>query len=143
LLIQVPSSLYYTGFSTQWKNAGTVQNTGIEVALDWHDKMGSDFTYGANWNIAYNKNKVTKINSSLDYIEGGNDLILLRIQDYMARMQVGHPIGYFYGYKTAGVIQNAADLQNYINENCGGKAANSLQGTRLETWRLEVCRYQS
>ena len=55
----------------------------------------------------------------------------------MARMQVGHPIGYFYGYKTAGVIQNAADLQNYINGNCGGKAANSLQGSSLKPGDLK------
>ena len=135
LLIKVPVAAT-TGFSTQWKNAGTVQNTGIEVALDWHDKIGPDFTYGANWNLAYNKNKVTKINSSLDYIEGGNDN-LAQNTGYMARMQVGHPIGYFYGYKTAGVIQNAADLQNYINENCGGKAANSLQGSSLKPGDLK------
>ena len=135
LLIQVPV-VATTGFSTQWKNAGTVRNTGIEVAMDWHDKIGPDFTYGANWNIAYNKNKVTKINSSLDYIEGGSDL-LAQNTGFMARMQVGHPIGYFYGYKTAGVIQNAADLQNYINENCGGKAANSLQGSSLKPGDLK------
>jgi TonB-linked SusC/RagA family outer membrane protein len=135
LLIQVPVAST-TGFSSQWKNAGTVQNTGIEVALDWHDKIGPDFTYGANWNLAYNRNRVTKINSSLDYIEGGNDLISQNT-GYMARMQVGHPIGYFYGYKTEGVIQNAADLQKYIDENCGGKAANSLQGTGLKPGDLK------
>jgi TonB-linked SusC/RagA family outer membrane protein len=135
LLIQVPVAST-TGFSSQWKNAGTVQNTGIEVALDWHDKIGPDFTYGANWNLAYNRNRVTKINSSLDYIEGGNDL-LSQNTGYMARMQVGHPIGYFYGYKTEGVIQNAADLQKYIDENCGGKAANSLQGTGLKPGDLK------
>ncbi|MCH3993932.1 MAG: TonB-dependent receptor [Prevotella sp.] len=135
LLIQVPVAST-TGFSTQWKNAGTVQNTGIEVALDWHDKVGSDFTYGANWNLAYNKNKVTKINSSLDYIEGGNDN-LAQNTGYMARMQVGHPIGYFYGYKTGGVIQNASDLQSYIQENCGGNAANSLQGSSLKPGDLK------
>jgi TonB-linked SusC/RagA family outer membrane protein len=135
LLVQVPIAST-TGFTTQYRNAGTVQNTGIEVALDWHDKVGSDFTYGANWNIAYNKNKVTKINSSLDYVEGGSDY-LAQNTGFMARMQVGHPIGYFYGYKTAGVIQNAADLQNYINENCGGKAANSLQGSSLKPGDLK------
>jgi hypothetical protein len=47
-------------------------------------------------------------------------------------MQEGHPIGYFYGYKTTGVMQNQTDVQNYLKNNCGGKAANSLQGTSIK-----------
>ena len=49
-----------------------------------------------------------------------------------ARFEEGFPIGYFYGYKTLGVIQNEADLQNYVNTNCGGNAENSLQGGSLQ-----------
>jgi len=130
LLISVPVASE-TGYTTMRANAGTVKNTGIEVSLGWNDKINGDFTYGINLNMAYNKNKVTKINNESHYIEGGRDLIAQNT-GYMARMQEGHPIGYFYGYKTAGVMQNQADVQNYLKNNCGGKAANSLQGTSIK-----------
>jgi len=134
LLVSVPVAPT-TGFSEQLKNAGTVRNSGIEVALNWRDQIGKDFTYGINYNIAYNKNKVTKVNSDRKYNEGGSDN-LSQGTGYIARFEEGQPIGYFYGYKTLGVIQNEADLQNYINTNCGGDAANSLQGVGLQAGDL-------
>ena len=135
LLLYVPVTPT-TGFPTQLQNAGTVRNTGIEIALNWRDKIGKDFNYNVGWNIAVNKNEVTKVNSSQDYNNGGNDL-LAQGTGYMARFQEGHPIGYFWGYKTDGVIQNQTDLQNYIDKNCGGDAANSLQGSSLKPGDLK------
>ncbi len=119
-----------TGFTSQMQNAGTVKNTGIELGIGYQDKIGKDFTYSVNWNMAYNKNEVTAVNNSNKYIEGGNDL-LAQSTGTIARMEEGYAIGYFYGYKTAGVIQNDADKQKYLAENCGGDAANSLQGNSI------------
>jgi TonB-linked SusC/RagA family outer membrane protein len=135
LLVSVPVAST-TGFSEQLKNAGTVRNSGIEVALNWRDQIGKDFTYGIGYNIAYNKNKVTKVNSDRKYNEGGNDN-LSQGTGIIARFEEGQPIGYFYGYQTLGVIQDEADLQNYINTNCGGDAANSLQGEGLQAGDLK------
>ena len=133
LYVQIPAS---TGFANQWRNAGTVKNTGIELALNWRDQIGKDFHYNVGWNIAVNKNEVTEINGAADYIEGGNDLLAQNTGN-MARMQVGKPIGYFYGYKTEGVMQNAADVQAYLDKNCGGDAANSLQGAGIKPGDLK------
>src|SRR5574344_465774 len=125
-----------TGFAKQLQNAGTVVNKGVEIALDWHDKIGEDFSYNVGWNLAYNHNEVTKVKSSKKYNDGGNDL-LAQNTGIMARFEEGHPIGYFYGYKTAGVIQNATDMQDYITNNCSGSAANSLQGSSLKPGDLK------
>ena len=133
LYVQIPAS---TGYANQWRNAGTVKNTGIELALNWRDKIGKDFNYNVGWNIAVNKNEVTEINGAADYIEGGNDL-LAQSTGNMARMQVGKPIGFFYGYKTEGVMQNAADVQAYLDKNCSGDAANSLQGSGIKPGDLK------
>ena len=135
LLLQVPVSPT-TGFSTQLKNAGTVRNTGIEVALNWHDKIGKDFDYNIGYNFAYNKNKVTEVNSSQKYNNGGSDL-LAQGTGYMARFEEGQPIGYFWGYKTDGPIQNAADLAAYTATLKDGNAANSLQGSDLKVGDLK------
>ncbi len=135
LLLYVPVSPT-TGFSSQLKNAGTVRNTGIEVALTWRDKIGKDFEYNIGYNIAYNKNKVTEVNSSQKYNNGGNDL-LAQGTGYMARFEEGQPIGYFWGYKTAGPIQNAADLAAYTATLRNGDPANSLQGADLKVGDLK------
>ena len=135
LLLQVPVSPS-TGFDTQLRNAGTVENKGIEVALNWRDQIGKDFEYNIGYNIAYNKNKVTEVNSSQKYNNGGNDL-LAQGTGYMARFEEGQPIGYFWGYKTAGPIQNASELASYISTLKDGNAANSLQGTDLKVGDLK------
>ena len=135
LLLYVPVSPT-TGFDTQLKNAGTVRNTGIEVALNWRDRIGKDFEYSIGYNIAYNKNKVTEVNSSQKYNNGGNDL-LAQGTGYIARFEEGQPIGYFWGYKTAGPIQNAADLAAYTATLKDGDPANSLQGADLKVGDLK------
>ena len=135
LLVAVPVDPT-TGFSTQIKNAGTVENKGVELALTWNDKIGKDFQYNIGWNMAYNKNEVTKVNSNQKYNNGGNDE-LAQNTGYMARFEEGHPIGYFWGYKTEGVMQNDADVQAYLDKNCGGNAANSKQGTGIKPGDLK------
>ena len=135
LLLKVPVSPT-TGFNTQMKNAGTVQNKGIEFAINWRDRIGKDFEYNIGYNIAWNKNKVTEVNSSQKYNNGGMDL-LAQGTGYMARFEEGQPIGYFWGYKTAGPIQNAADLAAYTATLRDGNAANSLQGSDLKVGDLK------
>lgn len=135
LLVAVPVSPT-TGFSTQLKNAGTVENKGIEVALNWQDKIGKDFQYNIAYNIAYNKNEVTEVNSPQKYNNGGSDL-LAQGTGYMARFEEGHPIGYFWGYKTDGVIQNEADLAAYVSTLKDGDPANSHQGSGLKVGDLK------
>lgn len=129
LLISVPVSSV-TGYTSKMANAGTVENKGVELALNWRDKVG-DFSYGAGFNFAYNKNNVTKVNNDSHFIEGGYDLVNKSV-GYIARMEEGHPIGYFYGFKTDGIIQNQADLDQYVKNNCGGDKMNSLQGNDLQ-----------
>ena len=135
LLLYVPVSPT-TGFDSQLKNAGTVENKGIEFAINWRDQIGRDFEYNIGYNIAYNKNKVTEVNSSQKYNNGGNDL-LAQGTGYMARFEEGQPIGYFWGYKTDGPIQNAEDLAAYTATLKDGDAANSLQGADLKIGDLK------
>lgn len=135
LLVAVPVDPT-TGFSTQMKNAGTVENKGIELSLSWNDKIGKDFQYNVGWNMAYNHNEVTEVKSNQTYNNGGNDL-LAQGTGYMARFEEGHPIGYFWGYKTEGVMQNEADVQAYLDKNCKGNAANSKQGTGIKPGDLK------
>ena len=129
MLIQAPILDSY-GLDAPYVNGGDVQNKGFEVALGWNDQKGN-FKYNVSLNIAHNKNEVTKINNRNGYIEGESN-VLSNNTAPVYRMQEGHPIGYFYGYKTEGVMQNAADVQAYLDRNCKGDAANSLQGSSIQ-----------
>lgn len=137
LLVEVGNSSV-AGFDSHWANAGTVENKGLELTLGWNDNIGKDFSYNVGWNMAYNKNNVSKVNNSNHFVEGGAGVFNGATKAAaIARMEEGHSIGYFYGFKTAGVIQNQEDLQNYIASNCGGKASNSLQGDGLKPGDLK------
>ena len=134
LLIQAPTLDSY-GLDAPYVNGGDVRNSGFEIGLGWNDHEG-DFNYSVNLNVAYNKNEVTKINNRNGYIEGESN-ILANNTAPIYRMEEGHPIGYFYGYKTEGVIQNNDDLKAYLDKNCKGDAANSLQGNSIQPGDLK------
>jgi len=93
------------GTNAPYINGGTVENKGVEIGLGWNDQKG-DWTYGVNLNLAHNKNEVTQINNKDGYILGP-DKVLAENTRPVSRMEVGHPIGYFWAYKTEGVMQNA------------------------------------
>lgn len=134
LLIQAPILDSY-GLDAPYVNGGDVRNSGFEIGLGWNDHEG-DFNYSVNLNVAYNKNEVTKINNRNGYIEGESN-ILANNTAPIYRMEEEHPIGYFYGYKTEGVIQNNDDLKAYLDKNCKGDAANSLQGNSIQPGDLK------
>ncbi len=95
------------GASAPVINSGTVENRGFEIALSYNDKPTDDFNYGISYNIGYVKNEVTQLAPSVEFIEGGAFGIG---QLPPSRMQVGEVIGFFYGYKTDGIFQNAAEV---------------------------------
>jgi TonB-linked SusC/RagA family outer membrane protein len=106
-LVDAPIAAVY-GFSAPYVNGGDVRNSGLELSIDYGKHTG-EFTYGIKLNGAYNKNKVTRIANSEGIIHGEDD-VLSQGTSEMYRAQVGYPIGYFYGYKTAGVFQNQAQI---------------------------------
>ena len=97
------------GLNPPQVNGGDVENKGFEIGLNWRDQIGKDFTYGVNFNLSYNKNKVTKINNGEGIIHGPGS-VLIQGSDEVFRAQVGEPIGFFYGMKTAGVFQNQEEI---------------------------------
>jgi len=90
-------------------NGGDVQNTGVEIALSWNDKIGKDFRYNASVNFATNKNKVTRIANDNKYINGPGG-VLSQGTEYIYRAEEGKPIGYFYGMSYSGIWQNQAQI---------------------------------
>lgn len=108
------------GADAPYINGGAIQNQGFEISLGWNDQKG-DFSYGANVNMAFNKNKITRIDNPEGIIRGWNEVFVAGGSE-IYRAEVGKPIGYFFGYKTAGVFQNQAQIDNYQGAKLPGVA---------------------
>ena len=90
-------------------NGGDVRNTGIELAVTWNDRIGSDFRYNVGVNFATNKNEVTRIANDNHFINGPGG-VLSQGTEYIYRAEEGKPIGYFYGMSYSGIWQNQAQI---------------------------------
>ena len=128
-LVQAPTLLIY-GSGAPYVNGGDIRNRGYEFLINWNDNIG-ELSYGISATLSHNSNLVTRLANSEGIIHGGENVIAQNTEE-LYRVQVGYPIGYFWGYDVAGIIQNEADLKKYVDENCKGDAANSLQGTNLQ-----------
>lgn len=109
-LLRAPILSVY-GLSAPYVNGGDVENKGIELGLNWNDKIG-EVSYGASVNISTNKNEVTRIANGEGIIHGPAS-VLNQQEGEIFRAQVGQPIGFFYGMKTAGVFQNQAQIDEW------------------------------
>lgn len=103
--------LYSYGADAPYINGGNVKNNGLEFGLHWNDNVGEVF-YGINLTGSHNRNKVTKIANADGIIHGAGSIPWEGAEE-LYRAEVGMPIGYFYGYKTAGVFQNQAEIDAY------------------------------
>ena len=90
-------------------NGGDVENTGIELALSWNDKIGKDFKYNIGVNFTTNKNEVTRIANDNHYINGPGG-VLSQGTEYIYRAEEGKPIGYFYGMSYSGIWQSQDEI---------------------------------
>lgn len=95
-------------------NGGEIENKGFELGLGWNDGIGEDIRYSVNANMSYNQNEVTKIENSQGIINA-TDVKIWGNGTYIARAQVGYPIGYFIGYQTDGIFQTREEITNYTN----------------------------
>ena len=93
-------------------NGGDIKNTGVEVALSWRDTAGKDFNYRASVNFATNKNEVTRLAAAGGKIGTGSEYTssLFQNSSYVSLVEVGHPVGYFYGMSYDGIWQNQAQI---------------------------------
>jgi hypothetical protein len=89
-------------------NAGAVRNQGLELAIGYQQRVNKDLKYSLNFNITTLNNEVLEVNNGTGFIEGGGFGVG---QLAPSRMEVGQPIGYFFGYQTDGIFQNIDEIE--------------------------------
>ena len=105
-LIMVDRGLpWYLGFYNDeiLKNAGEINNTGVEVFLGTKNITNKDFTWSTDFVFSKNKNTVTSLINGDDWFGNGapsyfsvNNTVILR---------EGEEVGLFHGYDYAGVYK--------------------------------------
>lgn len=75
-------------------NYATILNTGVDLSLNWADKLSKDFSYNVGFNIGYLHNEVKSLLNNLNIIKGGKTV-----------QKVGEKMNSYYGYKVIGIYQ--------------------------------------
>src|SRR5690606_36781355 len=102
LLLQEPI-LATTGFTTMWRNVGSVKNKGLELELNTKNLTGA-FRWNTSANIAFNNNKVLQL--------GNNNKSIPTGFSYLTNiLPVGEELHSFYLYDAIGV-PSTADINN-------------------------------
>ena len=91
-------------------NQADIQNRGAELSIGWTASTAGGLTYRISGNIGLNNNKVLDVVSGNTPIYSGS--LGITNGALATRTITGEPIGQFYGYKTVGIFQNAADISS-------------------------------
>ncbi|MGD1320694.1 SusC/RagA family TonB-linked outer membrane protein [Chryseobacterium sp. 2R14A] len=117
LLLQEPI-LATTGYTTMWRNVGSVQNKGLELELNTKNLTGA-FKWNTSANISFNSNKVLQLGSNNKPIPTG-------FSDLTNIIQVGEELNSFYLYEAIGVL-STADINNSAVAKTNGAIAGDVK----------------
>ena len=88
------------GYTSRIDNFGEIENKGIEFSLSANITETPDFSWNILANLSFNRNKLLKLNSNLDYQIG--PAVGFRNSNPIM-FKVGEPLGIFWGAQTNGI----------------------------------------
>lgn len=107
--------------NTIMRNEGEMVNKGFEFSLSSKNFRGGAFTWDTDFNISFNRNKLTKLALTKVYYDAKTSDV---INDYVVRNEQGRALGVFYGYISHGVDPETGELI-YEDRNKDGKISSS------------------
>ncbi len=110
VLVRVPLSGQIV--SSVLLNSGSTQNIGQEFAISSKNIVQKNLTWTTDFNISFNRNKVTAIASNLPLLTGFGEIYE---RGYAIALANGYGLGQFYGYIAAGV-DPATGQQLYLTK---------------------------
>jgi len=97
----------YVGFLTNpVTNVGEMQNKGLEITLNYRKAEG-EFTYDIGLNFSTFTNELISLGNGQPIAAGSMQA------GYIAKNDVGQPVGSFYGYVTDGLFQTQEEIDAY------------------------------
>lgn len=113
---------YLGTISDPYVNIGKMNNSGFEIELGYSKKIG-EVNFSLNGNLTYLKNEVKQL-GLVDFIDSDGFQTLQSI----LRIEPGHAYNEFYGYSTAGIFQNQAEVDAYVNSSGAPIQPNAAPG---------------
>jgi TonB-linked SusC/RagA family outer membrane protein len=107
MILYTPIPLY-VGSGRPARNAGTMNNTGFEVSLNWRDDLG-DFSYSIGLNGSAIQNEVTSLAGGEPQSGGGAQKL-----GSTTRTEEGEEVGFFYGLETDGIFNSQEELDAHV-----------------------------
>ncbi|RNC65577.1 TonB-dependent receptor [Proteiniphilum sp. X52] len=101
------------GLSNPTLNVGKMRNNGVELELNWNDKI-NDFNYGIGFNMATINNQVIALADANQVLYGEG--LKFGTEHFPTQTRVGMPIGAFYLYRTDGLFQNEQEVNAHVNK---------------------------
>lgn len=101
---------YVGATSSPVGNVADMENKGVEIELGYRKRFG-DFNLSTNGNVSFLKNEVTFLGNGISFITSG--AAGFQSLGSITRTQVGQPYNAFFGFQTAGIFQNAAEVAAY------------------------------
>lgn len=93
------------GTRVPFLNSGNIQNTGLDIAVTYHGLIKKDFGLNLTGTFTSYNNKVISLPPGTLYIDQPTTA-----QTKTSRIQPGHPLGAFFGYRVIGLFQNWGDV---------------------------------
>ena len=100
-------------------NAGTTRSEGAELLISYNDNISDDLSFGISYNITKVEGTVTAIKGDVP-LQGGSFGVG---QQAPSRMEVGQPIGYFFGLQSNGIFQSQAEIDAHPSQEGLGSAS--------------------
>jgi TonB-linked SusC/RagA family outer membrane protein len=122
-----------TGYLTQYQNVGVTRNNGLEFQLGATVMQKKDFNWNANFNIAFNRNKIISLGDQTKFTanSGWFSSTIANNDDYIVR--VGDEIGTMYGLKVDGFYQlSDFDATPFVNATFNTQYPNLLYQYKLK-----------
>ncbi|WP_124980984.1 SusC/RagA family TonB-linked outer membrane protein [Nonlabens xiamenensis] len=110
LQIDLPDIVGFDPFNS---HVGEIQNTGVEVALNWKDDINEDLKYQLGLNFSYNKNEITKVTNPFFLEQLGG---FINNGQYTKKIAVGQPLGSFFLYDVEGINEDGDLVYKDLNE---------------------------
>lgn len=108
-----------------WQNIGSMNNTGVEVQLDWKAVQAKDFYWTIGYNFTYNYNKITDLSG---VTTGGMPVQTGDDAGGMFNKVLAHQVGYaansFYVYQQV-YDKNGKPIENQVVDRNGDGQINS------------------
>ncbi len=120
ILVEVNLPLSYGGATSQIMNAATVDNNGFELSAEWREKIG-DFKYSIGGNFTTYKNKVVSLGTRTEPIWGTD---VDWNSGSVTRTAIGESISEFYVWKTNGIFQNQAEIDEWNKQGATDESGN-------------------